>query len=230
MSQSCSMCKDCAEHLEEAYNYEAAREFFEQAASLYEIDNQMSYANQMSAKWADLTILIDQDMEKQIAKVIKTYDKIGKKYLSQSLVRSSARDFFFKACLCFLANDDLQGAKNSMENYQFEDPSFETSRQYEFLKGIVDAIEAQSSEDLSRVVRTNARILTLDRANNKLLVTIKKIYCPDETVEPAMPNVMPDLDLVNGGDDFGNDEANSGAAAQQNADDNDDGGNGYDLC
>ena len=117
-----------------------------------------------------------------------------------------------------------------MENYQFEDPSFETSRQYEFLKGIVDAIEAQSSEDLSRVVRTNARILTLDRANNKLLVTIKKIYCPDETVEPAMPNVMPDLDLVNGGDDFGNDEANSGAAAQQNADDNDDGGNGYDLC
>lgn len=184
----------------------------------------------MSAKWADLTILIDQDMEKQIAKVIKTYDKIGKKYLSQSLVRSSARDFFFKACLCFLANDDLQGAKNSMENYQFEDPSFETSRQYEFLKGIVDAIEAQSSEDLSRVVRTNARILTLDRANNKLLVTIKKIYCPDETVEPAMPNVMPDLDLVNGGDDFGNDEENSGAAAQQDADDNDDGGNGYDLC
>ena len=62
------------------------------------------------------------------------------------------------------------------------------------------------------MVRTNARILTLDRANNKLLVTIKKIYCPDETVEPAMPNVMPDLDLVNGGDNFG-EEADSGAAA-----------------
>jgi len=39
------MCKDCAEFSEEAYNYEAAREFFEQAASLYEIDNQLSYAN-----------------------------------------------------------------------------------------------------------------------------------------------------------------------------------------
>lgn len=80
----------------------------------------------MHAKWADLTILIE-DFGK-IAKVIKTYDKIGKKYLSQSLVKSSARDFFFKACLCYLVNDDLQGAKNAVENYGFEDPSFETSR------------------------------------------------------------------------------------------------------
>ena len=39
MSQACSMCKDCAEKLEEDYNYEQAREFFEQAANLYEIDN-----------------------------------------------------------------------------------------------------------------------------------------------------------------------------------------------
>lgn len=144
---------------------------------MFELDNQLSYANQMHAKWADLTILIEDNT--QIAKVIKTYDKIGKKYLSQSLVRSSARDYFFKACLCFLANDDLQGAKNSMENYQFEDPSFDNSRQFEFLKGLVDAIEAESEEDLSRVVRTNSRILSPDRAINKLLVTIKKTYCPE---------------------------------------------------
>jgi len=133
------MCKDCAEKLQEDYNYEQARDFFAQAASLYEIDNQLSYANQMHAKWADLTILIEDFS--QYEKVIKTYDKIGKKYLQQSLVKSSARDFFFKACLCYLANDDLQGAKNAMENYTFEDPSFDNSRQYEFLKGIVDSIE-----------------------------------------------------------------------------------------
>lgn len=93
----------------------------------------------MHAKWADLTILIE-DFSK-IAKVIKTYDRIGKKYLQQALVKSSARDFFFKASLCFLVNDDLQGAKNAMENYTFEDPSFETSRQFECLRGIVDAID-----------------------------------------------------------------------------------------
>lgn len=56
-------------------------------------------------------------------------------------MKSSARDYFFKACLCYLANDDLQGAKNAMENYTYEDPSFETSRQFEFLRGIVESIE-----------------------------------------------------------------------------------------
>ena len=80
----------------------------------------------MNGKWADLTILMS-DM-KQIGKVIKTYDKIGKKYLQKSLVRSSATDYFFKACLCFLVNDDLPGAKNSIENYGYEDPGFDTSR------------------------------------------------------------------------------------------------------
>ena len=79
MTQACGMSRDCADKLEEDYNYEQAREFYEQAASLYEIDNQLSQANQMHAKWADLTILIE-DIGK-IAKVIKTYDRIGKKYL-----------------------------------------------------------------------------------------------------------------------------------------------------
>ena len=104
------MAKDCAEKLEEDYNYELARDFFEQAATLYEIENSVSYMNQMAGKWADLTLLMGDT--KQIGKVIKTYDKIGKKYLQKSLVRSSATDYFFKACLCFLLNDDLPGAKN----------------------------------------------------------------------------------------------------------------------
>jgi len=80
----------------------------------------------MNGKWAVLTLLIGDN--KQIAKVIKTYDKIGKKYLQKSLVRSSATDYFFKASLCYLYNDDLPGAKNAIENYGYEDPGFDTSR------------------------------------------------------------------------------------------------------
>ena len=82
----------------------------------------------MHAKWADLSILLE-DWSK-IALIIKTYDKIGKKFLQQALVKSSARDYFFKASLCFLVNEDVQGAKNAIENYTFEDPAFDSSRQY----------------------------------------------------------------------------------------------------
>ena len=39
MSNACSMARDCADKLEEGYNYEQARDFYAEAAGLYEIDN-----------------------------------------------------------------------------------------------------------------------------------------------------------------------------------------------
>lgn len=180
----------------------------------------------MNSKWADLTILIEDF--KQIAKVIKTYDKIGKKYLQQSLIKSSARDFFFKASLCFLMNDDLQGAKNAIENYTFEDPSFDNSRQYEFLKGIVESIETQDPERLTKVVRDNARIMSLDKANSKLLVEIKKLHCPDSNAPGPGPIAasIDDLDLVNGGDTAEPSGKSNPTKQEEPADD----GPAYDLC
>lgn len=56
--------------------------------------------------------------------MIKSYNKIGFKYLTQT-VKSSAKDFFFKSGLCFLANEDLIGAKQALEKYSFEDPSWD---------------------------------------------------------------------------------------------------------
>jgi alpha-soluble NSF attachment protein len=79
-TQASGLAKECAEKLEEDYNYEDALKFYEKAAQLYEMDNSISYANQMNAKWADLSVLVDN--MKAVGKIIKTYDKIGKKYLS----------------------------------------------------------------------------------------------------------------------------------------------------
>ena len=120
------MAKEVANKLEDDYNYELAIEFYQMAAELYELENQVSYMNQMLAKWCDLNILLGNLSD--MAKIIKTYEKVGKKCLSEGMLKSQARDYFFKSSLCFLVNDDLQGAKNAIENYTYEDPSFETSR------------------------------------------------------------------------------------------------------
>ena len=80
----------------------------------------------MQAKYCDLNILIGN--LKDMAMIIKTYEKIGKRCLTENLMKSQARDYFFKATLCYLVNDDLQGTKNALENYTYEDPSFETTR------------------------------------------------------------------------------------------------------
>ena len=75
------------------------------------------------------------------------------------------------------------------------------------MRGIVEAIEAQSADNLINVVRDNARIMSLDKTNSKLLVEIKKLHVPEEPMPvPGGGNTQPssihELDLVNGGDDI----------------------------
>lgn len=50
------------------------------------------------------------------------------------LIKSSAKDLFFKVILCYLALDDIVGAKRALQTYNIEDPSFDGSREEEFLK------------------------------------------------------------------------------------------------
>ncbi len=45
------------------------------------------------------------------------------------LIKTNAKDMFFKASLCFLALDDLVGAKKAIQNYQIEDAHFDGSRE-----------------------------------------------------------------------------------------------------
>ena len=51
-------------------------------------------------------------------------------------------------------------------------------------------------------MRDNARIMSLDKANSKLLVEIKKLHVPDDNPGPgpALPGSIGELDLVSGGD------------------------------
>ncbi len=49
------------------------------------------------------------------------------------MIKTNAKDQFFKAALCYLANDDLYGAQRAIQNYQIDDPNFDGSREHELL-------------------------------------------------------------------------------------------------
>ena len=44
--------------------------------------------------------------------------------------------------------------------------------------------------------------MSLDKANSKMLVEIKKLHVPDDGPVAVVPNSIGELDLVNGGDDI----------------------------
>jgi hypothetical protein len=52
------------------------------------------------------------------------------------LIKTNAKDLFFRAALCFLANDDIVGAKRAIQNYKIDDANFDDSRELELLNVI----------------------------------------------------------------------------------------------
>lgn len=180
--QAANISKDCAEKLEEDFNYEDAIKFFESAAQYYGTDNQASQQNTMLVKAADLSVLAATEGPKQVdfGKLIKTYEKVGNKYLSQNLVKTAAKDFFFKSALCYFANEDEVGGRRAIDKYQFDDPSFDGSRQHKFLNSVCAACEARDADMFSKTVQEYVKYSPLDKVNTKLIVWAKRHYCPEE--------------------------------------------------
>ena len=108
----------------------------------------------MLLKSADLTILGAREGKQGLdfGKLIKTYEKIGYKFLQQNLIKTAAKDYFFKSCLCYFANEDEIGGRRAIDNYVLEDPSFDGSRQHKFLNSICAACEAEDPKMFAKVV------------------------------------------------------------------------------
>jgi len=115
LSSAANLAKDCAEKMEEDHDYEEAIKFHEKAAELYQMEETSTYANQALVKASDLYIMTRD--YRNLIKAIKNYEKVGKKYLTVPLIKSNAKDLFFKAALCYLANDDMVGAKKAIQMY-----------------------------------------------------------------------------------------------------------------
>ena len=79
--------------------------------------------------------------------------------------------------------------------------------------------------------------MSLDKANSKLLVEIKKLHVPEDDPlgkpGPVMPTTLHELDLVNGGDDAQPESTADGNTVDHKiatGQDEDGNGAGYDLC
>jgi len=174
ISAAASLSKEVAESLEEEYDYEQAAKFFEKTSELYGMEESTTYANQALVKSSDLHILSRDFSKLPIA--IKNYEKVAKKYLTVALIKSSAKDLFFKAALTYLANDDLVGCKRAIDTYSIEDPSFDGSREMKFLVSIMQAVEAKDAGAYQQAVYEFNRMTPFDKVKTQLVAKIKEIY------------------------------------------------------
>lgn len=112
--------------------------------------------------------------------IINSYSKIAKKYLAVPILKSSAKQFLFMHTLCFLAMDDVVGAKKAIQMNAIEDPSFDGSREMQLCEALITCIEEGNRDGYSVAVSEYNNITPLTRSQTSIIVKIKDAYLPDD--------------------------------------------------
>jgi alpha-soluble NSF attachment protein len=101
------------------------------------------------------------------------YLKIGTQSIENPLLKYGARDHFFRAGLCHLCIDSLN-CQQAIARYESILASFADSRESNFLKGLVAAVEENSVDNFTNSVKDYDNISRLDNWCTTLLLRVKK--------------------------------------------------------
>lgn len=138
--QAGKITQKIANDLEIDLEYELAIEKYKKAADLYSMESMNSRASQQACmlKVADLMCISNhKDMYEEAPKI---YETLGMQYLTVPLLKSNAKDVFFKCVVCYLAKKDEVSADIMLNKFLSEDPTMCDTRESKFLKGAIECI------------------------------------------------------------------------------------------
>lgn len=145
-----------------------AVQHYEQAADYFQGEESTSSGNKCSLKVAQYAAqLEDYD------KAIQIYERVASSALESSLLKYSAKEYFFRAALCHLTVD-LLNAQHALEKYAQQYPAFQDSREYKLVKTLCEHLEEQNVEGFTETVKDYDSISRLDQWYTTILLRIKK--------------------------------------------------------
>lgn len=106
-------------------------------------------------------------------KAIQIYEQVASSCLDSSLLKYSAKEYFFRAALCHLAVD-LLNATHALEKYAQQYPAFQDSREYKLVKTLGEHLEEQNIDEFTETVKEYDSISRLDQWYTTILLRIKK--------------------------------------------------------
>lgn len=152
----------------EANDLARAVHHYEQAADYFKGEESTSSANKCMLKVAQYAAqLEDYD------KAINIYEQVATSSLESSLLKYSAKEYFFRASLCHLSVD-LLNAQHALEKYSQQYPAFQDSREYKLVKNLCEHLEEQNVEGFTETVKEYDSISRLDQWYTTILLRIKK--------------------------------------------------------
>lgn len=159
----------------EMNDLQRAVQHYEQAADYFKGEESNSSANKCLLKVAQFAAqLEDYD------KAIQIYEQVAASCLNSSLLKHSAKEYFFRAALCHLCVD-LLNAQHALEKYIQQYPAFQDGREYKLVKTLCEHLEEQNVDGFTETVKDYDSISRLDQWYTTILLRIKKQHndCPD---------------------------------------------------
>jgi alpha-soluble NSF attachment protein len=68
------------------------------------------------------------------SKAASLFEEIATKSLENNLLKFSAKEYFLRSGLCYMAMDDLITSQKAIERFEVADPGFSQSRECKLLK------------------------------------------------------------------------------------------------
>lgn len=152
----------------ELANIEKAITHYEHSADYYKGEESNSSANKCLLIVAKYTAQLEQ-----YEKAIEIYEQIASSSLESSLLKYSAKEYFFRAAICHLCVDILN-AEHALNRYEELCPSFADSRECKLIKNLIDKLKEEDVDGFTDAVREFDSISHLDQWYTNMLLRVKK--------------------------------------------------------
>lgn len=147
---------------------------YEQAADYYRGEESTSSANKCLLKVAHFCAQLEQ-----YEKAIEIYEQCGTSAMDNTLLKWSAKDYFFKSAVLNMCIDPLRG-QSSIEKYQDLYPAFRDARECKFVQALVTAHEEQDVDAFTSGVKEYDAVSRLDSWLTTMLLRVKRSFVEGE--------------------------------------------------
>jgi len=152
----------------EAADLEKAMHHYQQSADFFRGEESNSSANKCMLKVAEFAGKLEQ-----YEKAIGIYEKVAGDALESSLLKYSAKEYFFRASLCHLCIDALN-ATLAIQKYGDLYPAFGDSREAKLIRTLAKTVEDQDVEAYTAATQEFDSISRLEAFHTTLLLRVKK--------------------------------------------------------
>ena len=112
-------------------------------------------------------------MNGEYQKAISNYERIAKTSITNNLMKWSVKEYFLKAGICHLANNDTVATNRALESYRDLDPAFTQTREHQLLVDLAEAVEEGDQEKFADKLFQYDQMSKLDKWKTTLLLKVK---------------------------------------------------------